>query len=579
MRAPNTFERTVHRPLKCNRPGSCCLILLGLIAVVPNAMAQEITGQVIDAATGAPVAGARVHEQARPALDVVITDAQGRFSLPVTDGATNVPVAAALPYSATALVNYETQVILADEGDDMVVSLNQIPQDDNLDYQPIAGAPPEGCGSCHSEQYTQWQESNHSRAAVNVRVRDLYSGDGTGDPSGPSGDGYVFTELHNENENSGLCATCHSPNERPTDPGSVKFNEISTAPGLEGVTCTSCHQLHVVNEDVESIHLLGNAEFRFPQAFRGGEEATHEHVWGPLDDVGFGRMRAAYAPVFKSSQLCASCHEYVNPGTGAPGQETFSEWEGSPAAAAGIQCQTCHMPQVEAPGPLASVGAAPERPAEQRHDHSFPGVYAGVLGDPIDLELEVNPSTSAVAVRTRVHNRVTGHHWPTGVDVRNAVLVIEVRHNGELLTQRSGDQVPEWANDAEPGVQPGDFGGMAGRGYAKVLEGRINGEGESVSPVNFIDAEAELAKTTIPPGQTDVGLFSFDLPATAIPGDELEIRARVVYRRVWRAIAVTKGWTEQDFDEPWERVVEDQIVSRTLTEQDLDRIFFSRFES
>ncbi|MEE4302514.1 MAG: multiheme c-type cytochrome [Wenzhouxiangella sp.] len=576
MSGINEEERALYRARSNTLCGPRLLLALSLATVTPAAVAQEITGQVIDAETGGPIAGARVHEQARPALDVVLTDAQGQFALPVSAGATDVPVAAALPYSVDAPVNYETAVDLADEGQDIVISLRPIPEEENLDYQPIVGAPPSGCGSCHSEQYAQWQESNHARAAVNVRLRDLYSGDGTGDGTGPEADGYVFTELHDP-EDTGFCATCHSPNENPDDPGGVKYNEVSSAAGLEGVTCTSCHQLHVINDDIESIHLLGSSEFRFPLSLRGGNEVTHEHVWGPLDDVGFGQMRAAYAPFFKTSKMCAQCHEYENPVTGAPGQDTYSEWLGSPAAAAGVQCQTCHMPEADGPGPIAAIGAAPQRPAEQRHDHSFPGVYSGVLGDPIDLEIEIEPTGATVDVVTRVHNRVTGHDWPTGVDVRNAMLVVEVSLNGEALVQIAGDRVPEWANDAEPGVQPGDFGGLAGRGYAHVLEGRINGEGPVVSPVNFIDADALVSHSTIPPGQTDLGRFSFDLPPIALPGDELVVRTRVVYRRVWREIAVTKGWVEQDFDEPWERVVEDQTMTRTLTEGDLDRIFFDRF--
>jgi len=554
------------------------LALLFFFAFASVSHAQEITGTVVDAETGQPLAGARVHLQARPDLDLVVTDGLGNFTLPVSAGAIGVPVAAALTYDPAASANYLTTVVPADEGMDIEIALTPIPAAENTSYMPIAGAPPEGCGLCHTEQYAQWQESNHSRAAVNVRVRDLYSGDGTGDGSGASGDGYVFTESHDP-EDTGFCATCHSPNENPADAGGVKFNEVASAAGQEGVTCTSCHQLHTVNENTDAIHLLGNAEFRFPLSISGGgDELTHQHVWGPLDDVGFSQMRAAYQPLFSNSRLCASCHEYVNPDTGAPGQETFAEWESSPAAAAGEQCQTCHMPEAEGPGQIATVGAAPIRPAEQRHHHGFPGVYSGMLIDPIDLEISVMPYADEVAVGTRVHNRVTGHNWPTGVDIRNAVLVVEAFVNGQPLTQLSGGQVPGWADDEEPGVQAGDFGGMAGHGYAKVLQGRINGEGPVLSPVGFIDAESLLAKTTIPPGQTDEGRFTFQLPLGAMPGDELEVRTRVIYRRVWRAIAVTKGWTELDFDEPWERVVEDRTITRTLTETDLDRLFYSNFE-
>lgn len=543
----------------------------------PILAAQQITGQVVDGTTGQPIAEARVHEQARPALEVVVTDAQGRFELPVVAGASSVPVAAALAYSPERQINYETAVSVAGDGDDIVIALTPIPEIENIGYLPIAAAAPEGCGSCHSEQYAQWRESNHSRAAVNVRVRDLYSGDGTGSIDGPSGQGYVFDQLHDA-EHSGFCATCHAPNERPSDPGAVKFDQIASPAGLEGVTCTSCHQLHVVNENVQAIHLLGNAEFRFPLAFLGNDDATHQHVWGPLDDVGFGRMRAAYAPFFKSSRICASCHQYENPETGAPGQETYAEWQASPAAEAGIQCQGCHMPQAGEPGRIAAVGRAPIRPAEQRHDHSFPGVYSGVLGDPVDLQVAIRPASTSVTVETAVLNRVTGHNWPTGVDVRNAVLVVEPRLNGVALAQRSGDRVPDWASDDVAGVQSGDFGGYAGRGFAKVLEGRINGEGEPASPVPFFDAETVLVKSTIPAGATDNARFVFDLPADAGPDDLLEVRTRVIYRRAWRAIAVTKGWVDQPFEEPWERIVENQTITRTLTENDFERVFSSDFE-
>ncbi len=555
----------------------CCGFLLSaLLVVAAPVSAQQISGTVIDAETLAPIEGVRIHEQARPDLDLVLTDGLGRFTLPVAAGATSVPVAAALPYDPDGSANYLTTVVSADEGEDIQIQLTPITTVENTAYMPIAGAPPGGCGLCHSEQYAQWQESNHSRAAVNVRVRDLYSGDGTGDGTGASADGYVFTESHDP-EDTGFCATCHSPNENPSDPGGVKFNEVSSAAGLEGVTCTSCHQLHTVNENSDAIHLLGNAEFRFPASESGGDSLTHQHVWGPLDDVSFSQMRAAYQPLFSSSRLCSSCHEYVNPDTGAPGQETFTEWEGSPAAAAGQQCQTCHMPQADGPGTVAAIGAAPIRPADQRHHHGFPGVYSGMLADPIGLDVDVEPFSRMIDVRTRVHNLVEGHNWPTGVDVRNAMLVVEASVDGQPLVQLSGDQVPGWADDDEPGKQPGDFAGEAGRGYAKVLQGRINGEGPLLSPVNFIDAETQLAKTTIPPGETDRARFTFRLPMGTMPGDELQVRTRIIYRRVWRAIAVTKGWTEQNFDEPWERIVEDQTFNYTLTESDLNKLFHDEF--
>lgn len=535
-----------------------------------------ITGRVADADTGAAIAGARVHEQAVPAALVVVTGLDGRFELPVPAGATNVPVAVALRYDPDALANYRTEVVTASDGDDVAVALEPIPEIENLEYQPVVST--DGCRNCHADHWNEWQQSNHSGAAVNALVRDLYSGDGTGDGTGPSAEGYVFTALHDAAD-TGLCAVCHAPNERPGSPGDVKFDEVATAPGLDGVTCTSCHQLHRITDDVQAIHLLGNAEFRFPLSFRGNSAATDEHVWGPLDDIGFDRMRAAYAPVFSSSKLCASCHQYVNPSTGAPGQETYEEWQGSPAAAAGIQCQDCHMPIAAAAGTISTNGQAVERPPEQRHDHGFHGVYSGVFGTPVAVDVVIDEAGGEVLVATGVRNLVQGHDWPTGVDVRNAFLVVEASLAGQPLTQTAGDIVPEWGSDEVDGRQEGDYGGLAGRGYAKVLEGRINGAGDPVSPVPFIDAETLLSKTTIPAGETDSASFAFGLPAGTLAGEVVEVRARVFYRRAWRSIAVTKAWPDVIQGEPFERQVVDVQASYVLSGTPAELVFANSFES
>ena len=552
------------------------LIFALLFAAVPtSAAAQSVSGQVIDASSQAPVAGAVVRIQARPDLPTVTTGANGSFTLDVSGFGTNqdIPIAAALAYDASAAINYETTAVTADAGNNVEISLTRIPGADNTTYRPV---PASACSGCHTEQYIQWRSSNHSRAAINPRLLDLYSGDGFDTPT--SGEGYVFTTSH-DSDDTGLCAVCHAPNENPSDPGGVKLNEVSSSAGLEGVTCTSCHQLHTVEGDTQAIHLLGNSEYRFPQASRAGGDATHEHVWGPLGDVSFNRMRAAWYPKFSSAELCASCHEYVNPDTGAPGQTTFSEWQASPAAANGVQCQDCHMPVADSAGSIAvGIGAAPTRPAEQRHDHSFPGVYSGAFGQPVEVRLSFETATPYLVVTSEVESLITGHGWPTGVDERNALVLVEAFLNDQPLAFESGDTLPTWTSDDVPGRAPGDYDGLPGRGYVKLLSGRINGEGDTLAPVPFIDAEEELAFTTIPPRATDTGQYTFRLPDTARVGDTLTFRASVIYRRTFRAIAVAKGWTDLAMDEPWERQVTDVTVTHTLSADDLGQIFLDDFE-
>ena len=90
-------------------------------------------------------------------------------------------------------------------------------------------------------------------------------------------------------------------------------------------------------------------------------------------------------------------------------------------------------------------------------------------------------------------------------------------------------------------MQAGDFSGLAGKGFAKLLSGRINGVGQTVTPVLFIDAES-LISTTIPAASTDSSSYRFTLPAGVNLAD-VDVDARLLYRRAFRALSVTKGWT------------------------------------
>ena len=112
------------------------------------------------------------------------------------------------------------------------------------------------------------------------------------------------------------------------------------------------------------------------------------------------------------------------------------------------------------------------------------------------------------------------------------------------MNQLEGDQLPFWVDDAIPGKQPGDFAGFAGRGYAKVLQGRIDGQGALLKPVPFIDAESVFSNTTIPRAPP----ISPGSPLPCRPrrrSDRRCVQAQIYYRRAWRAIAVTKNWVQK----------------------------------
>lgn len=519
------------------------LLALGLILFGSEARAQ-LSGRVLDDVTGLPIVGAEVRLQARPDTPVAITNAAGQWSLsvPVTGGA---EVGAALPYARTRPINYVTQTGFAKVGVPLDLRLPRLPNADNPSYLPPTA---QLCGVCHVDQIDHWRDSRHAGAALNPWVLDLFSGTGT--PGGSAG--YVFRATHDPGE-TGFCATCHAPLEDVFTPGQKMLDEVSTAAGLDGVTCLSCHQIaHVDAGNINGLHHVDKTTYRFPD---DSKHPTPFYVFGPLGDVEVGSMRNVYAPLFKQALLCASCHQYNNPATGAPGQDTFVEWQASPFAQPGPNfkvCQDCHMPPADGPGLIASTSSV-IRPAEQRRGHRFVGSTPSTLAAAILLRTSTQVQGDQLIVRAEVENRGAGHAFPAGVSIRNALLVLDVRIAGQMLEQIAGPRVPWWANDEVPGVQPGDLAGLPGKGYAKVLEGRINGQGPVVRPVLFIDAEGVAEDSKIPSGQTDVSEYRFRIPFGTFNATAT-IDARLLYRRAFRAEAVTKGWVNAPAPNgfPWE---------------------------
>lgn len=526
-------------------------------AAGPTPAAADVSGFVRVAGSGSPglpIAGATVHLQADPGGPSTVSGPDGSFTLPTGPGGPLV-VAASVTYDRGAPINYTTGGAFAFDGDTAVdVRLAVLPAADDPAYTP-----PESleCGGCHVGQHDDWLASNHRLAATDAWVLDLFSGTGT--PGG--GAGYVFRDLHDPGE-TGFCATCHAPLADVFDPGGVMLDEVTDPAALEGVSCLGCHQVDSVGPDADALHLLGNATYRFPD---GGVFApTFQFVWGPLDDVTFGGMSASHAPVFEDSRFCASCHQYVNPDTGAPGQNTYGEWLASPFAVPGPgyrSCQDCHMPPAAADGEVCILGDSPVRPAADRRGHGFVGATPATLADSIALTTTASEAGDRLVVTAEVANFGVGHAFPSGVSIRNAILVIEARWNGVPLAQLAGPTVPFWADDAVPGHQDGDWAGAPGKGFAKVLEGRINGQGPVVRPVLFIDAEGVWADTLIPAASVDATVVELALPAGARPGDAVEVTARLLYRRAFRALAVTKGWTETPQGGP----IETEVAANSLT--------------
>lgn len=550
------------------------LLPLLLLVLARGPAGATITGTVVDAETGDPIVDAVVHLQADPDGPSTLTDNLGAFSLAVAPTGI-VRVTAAVAYNRDAVRNWTTKGVLATNGGNVEIELEPMPDQSNQGYTPIQAAVPGGCGDCHASQLAEWSASAHAGAAVDTWVLDLFSGSGT--PGGANG--YVYTDVHPGE--TGTCATCHSPVLEFDAPGTGYLDEASTTAELEGVTCTACHQLDAVSDEPGTLHTVGAdpATWRFPLAGVGGSE-THQYVWGPLDDVDYSFMKASHAPVFSSSLFCASCHEYGNEESGTPGQTTYSEWLASSWSVPGPNmrtCQGCHMPAATEPGPVAtpSIGSAPTRPGSQRRSHQIVGATAVTLPGAISLATSATTDGGRLEVEAVVTNVGAGHAFPTGISIRNAFVVVEARREGILLAQISGPVVPWWADDDDPAWAEGDFAGQPGTGFAKILEGAINGQ--LTAPVLFVDADAVRENSTLPAGSARTIVVRFDLGAAAA-GDDVTVTTKLLYRKAFRALATTKGWTTTPSGGPIEIEVASEVHELVLSQGDL-HLFADGFES
>jgi hypothetical protein len=231
------------------------------------------------------------------------------------------------------------------------------------------------CGECHEKMYDEWQESAHAR--------------------GLKSEAYAATRRV---ATATGCARCHSP-----------LSELGVRPQTaeaEAVTCEVCHRMeHVeVSPRASSFTLL----------------KTHEIKFGPrcdLEDPYFHRARCN--PVFTRSEMCAACHllyQETKVGTSLPVHTEYADWKKSSYAAKGKQCQSCHMPGVEA----SLATGEPER--EGVPDHGFLGHARKLEDTALTATARVVWEKDRVTASMSVTNARAGHAIPAGSPGREVVL-------------------------------------------------------------------------------------------------------------------------------------------------------------
>lgn len=225
------------------------------------------------------------------------------------------------------------------------------------------------CAPCHEDIYREWSVSSHAYAQMSP----------------------VFNAMHakilkeTNGTNGDFCIRCHTPVGMNLEEPEFMSNLDRHPTSREGITCIVCHRVD---------QPLGKISGRLPIV----EGGLYDPVFGPSGNEELARAiesgrfnlqtdperagRGVHAEAREFSQLsrsglCGSCHD-VNLVNGFRLEEAFSEYKHTPAAAAGVSCQDCHMgtepgvPSGYATGPAARVGDRETRP-RKRTNHMFAG--------------------------------------------------------------------------------------------------------------------------------------------------------------------------------------------------------------
>ncbi len=229
----------------------------------------------------------------------------------------------------------------------------------------VASLSAQSCNACHVQAHEDWSKGPHARAWRSP----------------------TFQKAVERAGNSTACKGCHLPlaNQHPrlavgyldgqASRPDLQPNPLWDATLMsEGVTCAACH----VRDGV----VIGT---------RAAPDAPHP---------------VAVSQELGTSELCATCHQLTWPGADRAFYDTYGEWKASPYAAAGVQCQDCHMPPTPGLAVATRFAATPS--------HAFPADPARALSVLLTLDAPEIQRGQAWKAKMRLQNTGAGHHIPTG---------------------------------------------------------------------------------------------------------------------------------------------------------------------
>lgn len=376
---------------------------------------------------------------------------------------------------------------------------------DSLSILKETFAEPEKCQACHPKHYEEWQTSMHAYAFVDPVF-------------------FALNEIGQQRSNNALdqfCVKCHSPIASLFQEVPPGFDRSLLSPiAKKGIQCDVCHLIKSISRGE------GIGEFRIDQKRAGPIYDPQENEF----------HESAYDERFDKSIVCSSCHDVKAP-NGFQVEHTSTEWEQSPYAAMGLECQGCHMPTYSG---NAAVGG-PVR--SKLHRHTFVGVDIPLVDFPgkeqtiaaVD-ELLKNSASMAVNAPTQVqpgemitievsiNNDKTGHNIPSGtIFERQMWIEVILQDDSGTVYLESGklDKNGDLLNHHSDFVKAGT---MALDSNLVLFNGTPYSNGKET--LFFWEADS-IESNTIAPFETKTVQYSVKAPNIARP---LSLNVRLLFR-------------------------------------------------
>lgn len=227
------------------------------------------------------------------------------------------------------------------------------------------------CGTCHTQVYREWASSNHAYSSISPMF-------------------HKFEQTINFLSSGTIrafCVRCHQ--QIGTQIGERRDLPLweRTQIAREGVTCITCHRVQTQYGKVNGERHVVPGNIHTPVTGAGDGETLAEiiknrgdyRVSTNAEERGAQIHTGVYTfSQISKSEFCVSCHQVaVNPGIKL--EVVWDQYRASPAAAAGVTCQDCHMGKVPgraqgyATGPVAIVNGEEIDPDRKHSNHAFYG--------------------------------------------------------------------------------------------------------------------------------------------------------------------------------------------------------------